>query len=303
MATYVCYGLTVQSEIALPELQPSGSEKVPAALADVVITLGEVGEVPSTAVALEQGMWRDARSCGVSVDGVARFRIDDAKIVTVERAPGATDSDVRLFLLGTVMGAIMMQRGHLVLHGNAVRVGDGCAIAAGHSGAGKSTLAAEFARRGLDVLSDDVAPVDPAGRGLVGYPRIKLWDDALARFGLDSRHLKRVRDGAPKFTVPVRRSEFGALPVRWVYALETHDRAELSVVPISGIQKFEVLSEHTYRPQLLFDQATQWQHAQQCADLGRRARVSRVRRPAATMSPEATADAILADIATYSSTT
>lgn len=299
MATYVCYGLTLRSAIELPELDANRADDVADELADVVIELGEVGESPSSAVGVEAGIWRDESSCGVAVSDVARFAAHEGRRIVVEPAAGAADRDVRLFLLGTVMGAIMMQRGHLVLHGNAIRVDDACAVVVGHSGSGKSTLAAEFVQRGLDVLSDDVVPVDSAGRGLAGYPRIKLWEDALARIGMTSDGLEPVRTAAPKFNVPIARSEFGALALRWVYALETQDGPGLDIVPVAGIRKFELLSEHTYRPQLLFDRASTWQHAQQCAALGARARVARVRRPAATMTPAATADAVLADIAAH----
>ena len=101
---------------------------------------------------------------------VADYVAHGGATITVDRVVGAHDRDVRLFLLGTMIGAIMMQRGHLVLHGNSVRIGGSSAVVVGHSGAGKSTLAAEFLSLGLDVLSDDVVPVDAEGRALTGYP-------------------------------------------------------------------------------------------------------------------------------------
>lgn len=293
MATYACYGITLRSAIELPELGPPVDEH---GEPDIRIDVGPVGPPPHTAVELGSGMWRDPGSCGFVVDDVARFEIHAGRHIVVDHRPGAPLADVRLFLLGTALGAAMMQRGNLVLHGNAIRVGDACAVVVGHSGAGKSTLAAEFARRGIDVLSDDVVPIDPAGRALPGYPRIKLWEDALTRLGRGSRDLERVRAHAPKYSLPITRTRSAPLEVRWVYSLETHDGSEVRFAGVSGIEKFELLSEHTYRPQLIHDSSTEWQHAQQCAALGARAQVTRVLRPRDTMTPDATADAVLSHL-------
>ena len=57
------------------------------------------------------------------------------------------------------MGAILMQRKILPLHGSAIAI-DGKAYAiVGDSGAGKSTLASAFLKRGYQLLSDDVITV------------------------------------------------------------------------------------------------------------------------------------------------
>ena len=294
MTTYACYGLRLRSEIDLPELTPVAADD--SAPADIVIECGPVDPAPPNATVLPWGLWRDETSCGISVADIADYAAYDGSRIVVDRVPGAEDRDVRLFLLGTVMGAIMMQRGHLVLHGNAVRIGDSCAVVVGHSGAGKSTLAAEFARRGLDVLTDDVVPVDGEGRALTGYPRIKLWEDALERLGLEPGAFERIKTSVDKFHVPVHRSEFGPLPLRWIYSLDKHDGDRLELVEVSGMDKFDVLREHTYRKELIFDAGSTWEHLRQCADIGERARVARLLRPAATMTAVMTADAILSDI-------
>jgi hypothetical protein len=191
----------------------------------------------------------------------------------------------------------MMQRDHLVLHGNAIRVGDAVAVVLGHSGSGKSTLAAEFARRGYDVLSDDVVPVDAGGRAVPGYPRIKLWDDALERLGVGTDGLERINDDHEKFQLPLRRGGLEPLPLRWVYVLERHAGSELTVEPVHGALTFSLLHEHTYRNELVHGPEASARHLQQCSRLMRTARLARVRRPAETMTAEATADTILADIA------
>lgn len=82
--------------------------------------------------------------------------MEHGKRIVVCPQPGADEKKVRLFILGTCMAVIMMQRGILPLHGSAVVI-DGWAYAfVGHSGAGKSTLSAALASRGYPLLTDDV---------------------------------------------------------------------------------------------------------------------------------------------------
>jgi hypothetical protein len=218
----------------------------------------------------------------------------------VDPVPGADPLTVRLYLLGTIMGALMMQRGHLVLHGNAFRVGDACAVVVGRSGAGKSTLAGELQRRGHDVLADDVVPVDRDGYALPGYPRIKLWHDAVTRLGLDPDRLERVANAVEKFQLPITRSGVEALPLRWVYVLERHTGSEIELSDAGGMETFSLLHEHSYRNELIHGDGAVREHLELCSRLAGVARIRRVTRPAETMTAESTADAILADIARMS---
>ena len=288
-----CYGLTVDSEVPLPDLGPAIAA---GGAADVVIRVGPLDPPPAGATALPLGLWRADDQVGFVVPGTGSFLVRDGREIVVDADPDADPAAVRLYLLGTAMGALMMQRGHLVLHGNAFRVGDSAAVVVGRSGAGKSTLAAELQRRGLDVLADDVVPVDPEGRALPGYPRIKLWGDAVARLGVDAGGLERVASTIDKFQLPIRRGPSTALPLRWVYVLERHLGPDLEISPVSGMEVFSLLHEHTYRNELVHGDGVTRDHLALCARVSARVRISRVARPAETMTAEATADAILEDI-------
>jgi hypothetical protein len=289
-----CYGLTVDSEIPLPDLGPAVRRS--AAPADVVVGLGRLGPPPADAAVLPLGLWRTEDLIGFGVPGTGSYLVRAGREIVVDVEPRAEASAVRLYLLGTAMGALMMQRGHLVLHGNAFRVGNAAAVVVGRSGAGKSTLAAELQRRGLDVLADDVVPIDPDGRALPGYPRIKLWGDAVARLGVDADRLERVASSVDKFQLPIQRASSEPLPLRWVYVLERHTGADLQVSHVSGMETFSLLHEHTYRNELVHGDAVAREHLALCARLAARARVARVTRPVETMTAEATADAILSDM-------
>ncbi|MDX8394562.1 MAG: hypothetical protein R8K21_08285, partial [Mariprofundales bacterium] len=86
----------------------------------------------------------------LNVPDIARFLISNGNSITVESAKNSDPQSIRLFLLGSCLGAILHQRGMLILHANAIRFDDGCVLFAGTSGQGKSTLAAAFHHRGHD---------------------------------------------------------------------------------------------------------------------------------------------------------
>jgi len=288
---YTGFGLHIDSDLPLPDLPRRPAGRRP----DVVIRRGRVRPPSASARRLPRGLWADGDRIGVDVPDVGRYACERGALITVDAARGARPDAVRLFLLGSALGILLAQRGHLVLHGNAFVVGDACAVVLGRSGAGKSTLAAEMHRRGHVVLSDDVVPVDARGRALPGWPRIKLWQDALDRLGIPLSGLDRVGPGFDKFHVPLERSaDPSPMQVRWLYVLDRHD-GPLRVVPITGAAAFTSLHEHTYRNEILVGELRRT-HLARSADLVRAARLARVDRPRGVDSVAASADAILADI-------
>jgi hypothetical protein len=86
------------------------------------------------------------------------------------------------YLLPSLLGLALRLAGRLVLHGNAVRVGDRTIAWVGGKGAGKSTLAAAFVNAGYPLLSDDQVTLWPTPSGYAvapGIRRIRLWPDSM----------------------------------------------------------------------------------------------------------------------------
>ena len=136
----------------------------------------------------------------LTVEGIGRFRISNADQITWQRADGTvSDQDLRTFLLGSAVGALLIQRGMLVLHGNALERDGQAIVCLGHSGAGKSTLAFALMQQGWRLLADDLVAITADGQVLPGIPRIKLWHDAAKAFGLDPDALPTIRQGMQKY--------------------------------------------------------------------------------------------------------
>ena len=102
-----------------------------------------------------------------------------------------TLADTSTYLLGPVMGFVMLLRGVVCLHASAVAIGNEAIALLGPAGAGKSTTAAAFAERGYSVLAEDVVTLDDRGDHFLvrpGYPCIRLWPAAVkALYGSETQ--------------------------------------------------------------------------------------------------------------------
>lgn len=246
MPRYRIYGLSIDSTVELRPLQ-----SVEALDCDVTIRRGEVNPEGIDNPRVERALVQvDTGVAWINVPGVARFLVREGNIVTVEEYAGAVADTVRLYLLGTVMGAVLHQRGYLVLHASAIQVEDKVVLFAGASGSGKSTTAAAMHAEGYPVLSDDVVAIDREGR-VVGFPHMKLWVDSLTELNVDSAPLEQIRDQTEKFYLPIHdRVESCSSEISAIYILMSdNDRSENSyeLDQLQGLDKFRVLRRHTYR--------------------------------------------------------
>lgn len=293
---FSAYGLRFKSDLDLPELNAADHVDL-AASHDV-----EILKAPVSPNGLEGGaplgpyLWANSESLWLHIPHVARFLVTGGHRITVDPEPGIDEESIRVFLLGSAMGALLFQRGYLVLHGNAIRIGHQCMICVGHSGAGKSTLAAAFLQRGYEILADDVVPIDSECRALPGFPRIKLWQDTADKLGIDTQGLRRIRPDLEKFNFPMAVGTEEPLPVRWVYILGSHHNPETLFEPIRGLDRFTPLRNNSYRVRYMDGMALKKDHLKLCGKLAGRIHLTRITRPEQGFELDGLVDRILSDI-------
>jgi HPr Serine kinase C-terminal domain len=276
MNNYKLYGLIAQSDWPLPECQPVLRDAAP----DIHFIKGLVPEKGIDVTS--DNPWEQSLDgeFWLNMEEVARYWIRHGREIIIEPYPGADDESIRLFLLGSALGALLFQRGLLLIHGNAIEVNGACLVCVGDSGAGKSTLAAAFLQHGHRLLADDVVPVDEQGLATPGFPRIKLWGNAARQFGIETDSLRRIMPDMDKYNVPLgERFCETPLPVKWVYVLDPSDEDEFACQPYEGMARFEPLHGNTYRVHFLEAMALKPQHLQQVARLAGNIRMARIRRP------------------------
>lgn len=291
------FGLRVRSVLPLPELLLADST----APFDVEVAYGEVpADLPG---ALARGVRFQASrdQLLLQVDGVARYLVTGGRSVTIARDPAADDDDVRVFLLGSVFGALLHQRDDLVLHGSAIEWEGECVAFLGFSGVGKSTLASAFRKRGHAVLTDDLCVVRPRADGRMmahpGFPQTKLWLDSLQQLDVSAEGLRRIRNKLEKRAVPLAESFAAApLPVKKLYLLRPHNKDELKLAPVQGPQKFSILKNNTYRFGFLAGIDGKAGHFQQALKLAQQTPLAIAMRPSDTFKLDELVALIEADL-------
>ena len=250
---YWAYGLRIHAEIACPELmphpQPTGNPDVTIHLLPPVHTLSE--SLENGYFEVKPGLFR------LAVQEVGQYRIENGSHIYVEPLAGVPVERVRLFLLGSSMGAWLYQRGLFPLHGSAVETPWGAMIFVGQQGAGKSTLAAQFHRKSYRLLSDDVCAVETTPEGLRILPALaqfRLCADAYERLGTPAE----ARFDVDKFVVPMGAGYCPEpVPLRAIHILSDQDEETPRYDVLRGFDRVQRLLENLYRPHYLKGQGTQ----------------------------------------------
>ena len=291
---YKTYALNLQSDIRLteiPELVSTPKE------VEVQIKRGAVN--PKGLAQGEQVgpfLWTTSTQLQLHIPGVSRFLIENGESIIYDPEPGIDEDSIRVFMLGSCLGALLFQRGFFVLHGNAIQIGNECIICVGHSGAGKSTLAAAFMKRGYNLLADDVVPIGDDCKAIAGFPRIKLWKDAANKLGIETDGLTRIRPDIEKFNVPISDNFVTTpLPVKHIFVLRSDHEMGFSSEEIEGLNKFRVLSINTYRKKYLDSMALKSTHLKLCGKVAAKAALTMVMRPKTGFAIDQLVDHILAE--------
>jgi hypothetical protein len=285
---YQAFNLHFASTLPLPELAAAELQA-----ADVLIREGRVPRRLLPAEVKSEGWLNDghlyyqigAGKVLLDVSEAGRYLIQDGESVIIQRRPGASDDEVRFYLLGSCMGFLLLSRGLFAFHGSAVTNGAHCLLFVGESGAGKSTTATAFLRRGYRLLADDVSLVgfDEAGQALVypAFPQIKLWEDSVRALEVEGDSLALILPDWEKFKLNVCQDFIAQpMPLTAIFQLWPLATAgDLKLHRLEGVEKFLALSGNIYRGAMIEDFNLQQQHFAFCSQLLRQFPVYRIERP------------------------
>jgi hypothetical protein len=259
MRRYSAFGLVIDSELPLPELPPAPGD----APADVAIRYGVAGQ--SNLITPEE--------VNLVIQEVGAYRIRGGTEIWIAPVEATSERNIRLFLLGSALGAIVHQRGLLPLHANAIEIGGRAVAFMGHSGAGKSTMAAWFLDRGHRVLADDVCVVSSDEAGVIAYPgipRLRLWREALEHSGRTTDAFELAFDSMDKWNVPTpAASQSGPIPLAHVYLLSKAGESGPQIVRLSGVAAIDALVANTYRGRYLAPMGGTKRHLMACLALAK----------------------------------
>jgi hypothetical protein len=245
---YQAFGLLIASEMKLPEL--------------IAVDLGKSEEGVTVQIKELELLWNqtcredqyfhvEANRFFFKVPDVAIFDVKNGNEISICPMKNSNEDQIRLYVLGSCMGALLLQRKTLPLHGSAVVINGKAYGIVGKSGAGKSTLASAFLQKGYELLTDDVIALPLQNNQPVvipAYPQQKLWQESLSHFGMNATIYRPIVQRETKFSIPVT-SQFANCPVplAGVVELVKSNQEEIEINEVAGIEKLQMLFNHTYR--------------------------------------------------------
>ena len=270
---YTSFGLNISSDILLNELMEGESNS------DVCIRFEKFkSEKPAEA----QGgkyFWVMNNTICRSYRGVGSFLIKDGQEILINSLPGTDERIIRVYLLGNILGLILVQRGFLALHGSAISVDNSSVAFLGRSGCGKSTMAAALSKD-YSLVTDDIVAIDVKEKPFVypGFPQLKLWPDAVASLGYNANELPKISPDEEKRAARLK-DHFSRkpLPLEKIYILE-----EGETISVEQFGKKDALLElvrNTYPILALTSGVNISQHFLQCTRVVMDVPICRLTRP------------------------
>lgn len=292
---YKAFGITFGSEFSIPEMVETDEEP------EIVIRFGKtpsnLDDYSNSGVLFQSSSDRFL----LRVENVANYCLKHQNEVIIEPSPKGEDYEIRNFLLGPVIGAIMQQRNLFALHGSALKIGDQGIILAGRSGIGKSTLTSALIYRGHQYLSDDISALGFDSKGAPflypGYTGIKLWQDAIKKLKINGEKRMLVRQNLQKYRIEQSSAHSNdSLPLNVIFIFQVKNTPGIEISEIKGLNKFQAIKNNIYRSNYFKDKHHKEMHFRGINRIIEKARIMKVERPQHPFQPDSLADLVLEEI-------
>jgi len=244
------YGLTIDSDIALPELPESD------AVAQITIRRGTLTAAGAGWFDIWPHSDRDRSVRAIRTAAGYRIRFGEEPVFDVTRrgaivydAAGCEPALLRHLLIDHVV-PLWLSLDALVLHASGVAFADGISAFVGPGGVGKSTLALALARTGHRIVSDDGLLLRAEGgrfTATAAYQGVRLWSDSAAALGADAG--PSIAGAASHKDCYREAAAFGAAAgtLRRLYVLDPAEAVDVSCAAVSGADAAIEIVRQTYR--------------------------------------------------------
>ena len=225
MFFYSAYGLSISSELILPELKKISSKDK----ADIIILRGSLNPPQLEPTLTNCYCTVTADEAYLAWEEVGTFLVCAGREIIIDLIPQVEELIVRLFLLGAGLGMLLHQRGLFLLHASTVKIGDRAVSFMGDKGWGKSTTAGALHRRGHQLMTDDVTAIDMSNPQcpmvLPGYGQLKLWPESAIALGDDPESLPLLHPQLEKRDHLVKQDlALDPVPLKQIYLLGGGER-------------------------------------------------------------------------------
>lgn len=301
---YRVHNLIINSSQPLPELREVKPQIADVLIDETVVLPHLLGEYITKGVVFSNELTYEhaGNQLLLQFNGVGRVLLSGGIRMEVEADPGVGWEELKLYLLGSGLGFLLLQRGVFPFHGSTVVIDNfGAIMFIGPSGVGKSTLATKFVQEGHQLLSDDVTVFEPNLHkpGLVysGVCRVKLWNDSIQRLAYRRQEYSFILPGWEKkhllFGEEIEQTE---VPLRGIYCLSPSDKAQIIIHELDTLQKINSLMLNTYREMGVEMLSLQQPHFEWCVQVAKTIPIKRIERPVNTFEIDNLYETIMSDI-------
>lgn len=250
---YQVYGMKIASNIEVPEF-PIIKGKYKGIDAVEIIT-DKLSEDIRAEIQKGKYNFMSKDNIWFHVEGVADFCISEGKKVVIEPCQPCDTSRLKNYLMGSVLGFLLLQRNEVAIHGGTVAIDGKGVIITGQGGVGKSTLTLVFGERGYKFLADDISPVKIADRLYVepGFPYHKLCADVMEKKKLNKEDYLTCRGAKElKYVVPdFDGFEKQPLPLHSIWEIAVDDVDCLYVEEIKKSDKVKRIISNIYKSECI----------------------------------------------------
>jgi HPr Serine kinase C-terminal domain len=280
--SYYAFGLNILSDMYFPEMETCSDHKSHQSVRIKKSNLKEAWEKTgddSKKYVICEGEFL------FEVPGVAVFCVRKGKEIMYEPSCKDHIAQIRLYILGTCMGALLIQRKILPLHGSSFAINGKAYAIIGESGVGKSTLTSALINKGHRMLTDDVIALSIKEYGIPyvnpSYPQQKLWEESLIEFKMDSNNFTSLFARETKYAIPVKNHFMNTpLPLAGVFELVKSKSENVKLIPFNFLERLHILYLHTYRSFLVKRFGLREWHLQFTSSFAKDIQMYRLTRPA-----------------------
>lgn len=279
---YNVYGLNIESEIMIPELtilDPNYKDNI-----DVKIIFDFMNEDIKQKIDKKEIADYNSDEVWFHINNVGTYLIQNGDTVTIELCENPDLNILKVYILGSVLGIILLQRNTVAIHGGSIVINNKGCIFTGDKGAGKSTLTTALRQRGYDFVSDDVGAIELSDIPMInpGFGYQKLCEDAMTKLGYDSSKFTPFRsDMNIKYIVPALDNFVKEkVPFKALFEIEQGDTQKVEVVEVTGNEKLQKIIKNVFRIEvLMYSGGVPADYFKKCLQIAKHIKFYKITRP------------------------
>lgn len=279
---YYVYGLNIKSEIEIDEFQ-----KIDMISDDKIVNIknGVMSKKIKDDILKGSKIKLSKDKIWFHIPNIATYCINNGNEIIVEVSKGADMQLMKVYLMCSCLGFIMLQRNIVAIHGGVIEMDDKAVIFTGDRGAGKSTLTTALRQKGYKFISDDVASIeiDKVPYVMPGFPYQKLCESAMDKFGYDKEsYTSFMSDKEVKYIVPaLDEFVYEGRELVGIVKLTVDDVNEVTIEEIRGSEKLNNIVKNIYRGEYIKHLGKMDSiYFKQCIDIAKNIRFFKITRPA-----------------------